>query len=258
MSELRYRDFRTLDSEPIIFDTSAKVKGSHTHTHIPRHRQFRTIMMDPLRSSNQQTTRNASKKAKEEPAVDTHQQTPTTTVTATDTLTVFPNEIFPLIFQYLDLPELSRCLAVNKLFYSVLNPSSSSSQHCWRGIRQRFLLPDPVVLDLSEYKYLRIIFKKSFRCDFCRKVNAKEYLSPIWEFHGHRICSGCWPRKTISGYHLLDTLHPRQYKFLPKRNSSRNEGDDKDNVYLRSDIINHRIPNGMLNVFSFFISDLIS
>ncbi len=111
-----------------------------------------------------------------------------------------PNEILGKIVLSIDNSKTSlEMMRTCKRIHALFDNNTRTGQRVWQSIRNKEGWPDPSVIGMSDYKFIRAIYGRG-----CHKCHDHPRLrTPIWEFKGMRLCKQCFRRCTIRDYELV-------------------------------------------------------
>ncbi len=91
-----------------------------------------------------------------------------------------------------------------------LDPNTLHGIQLWARLRMLEKCPDPQVIALSDYEFLRAVY--GCGCNFGGKYSQ---LKPMWDLHGLRICQRCFPRMTIPEHEIRTWLEEKAATIPP-------------------------------------------
>jgi hypothetical protein len=102
-----------------------------------------------------------------------------------------PNELlFKILSSICHLPTLSNFLQTCKRI------GSFNEEILWKNIRINHGLPDPSLINLSNYKMLKAYYSTTKNCNDC--FRHCDYVRPIWQFGGVHFCRICLLRISLT------------------------------------------------------------
>lgn len=109
-----------------------------------------------------------------------------------------PNETLCTFLKFLPGGQAALAMMMTcKRVYALFDENSKSGASIWTSIREKEGWPDPALIGITDFTFLRAMFGKG--CDVC---NGLENTEPRWEWKGMRVCASCMHDISVKEYDL--------------------------------------------------------